>query len=200
MTSVTPMSRTTGYGKANRDLQARARESVLGGISVGQAARPEVAVGEPGQPEHGGAADCADEDLRPHRPQREAEALALAAAVVQQPMMARQPTMAISQVTTSADRAERAAADELEGGIEAGHGRALRLVPDHAANREQAAQRDDERRHADVGDDEALEGADRRTDADPAGQRERPTGTGRPSRCPGCAGTSRPSGWRSSSR
>ena len=32
---------------------------------------------------------------------------------------------------------------------------------------EQAAEGDDERRHADVGDDEALEGADRGAEADP---------------------------------
>ena len=36
----------------------------------------------------------------------------------------------------------------------------LRLVPDKPADRQQAAERDDEGRHADVGDDETLDRAD----------------------------------------
>ena len=59
-----------------------------------------------------------------------------------------------------AERALRPAAEELEHRIEARHGGALRQLPDDAAEREQPAERDDERRDADVGDDEALEAAE----------------------------------------
>ena len=77
-------------------------------------------------------------------------------------MIATQPTTPRTQVSVPADRSLRAAADELEVRVEAGHGRAARQVPDDAADRQQAAEGDDERGHADVGDDEALERADAR--------------------------------------
>ena len=76
--------------------------------------------------------------------------------------IATQPTMPRIQVRVPADRALRPAADELEVRVQARHGGAAREVPDDAADGQQAAEGDDEGRHADVGDDEALERPDRR--------------------------------------
>ena len=61
-------------------------------------------------------------------------------------MIATQPTMPRTQVSVPPMRALRAAADELERRVEAGHGRAAGQVPDEAADRQQAAEGDDERR------------------------------------------------------
>ena len=74
----------------------------------------------------------------------------------------------------SADGALRAAADELEVRVQAGHGGAAREVPDGSADRQQPAQRDDERGHADVGDDEALERPEAGSEADADGQGDEP--------------------------
>src|SRR6185312_10262380 len=65
-----------------------------------------------------------------------------------------------------ADGALGAPTDELEVGVEARHGRATRQVPDDATDRQEPAESDDERWHADVGDDEPLERTDRGTERD----------------------------------
>ena len=76
--------------------------------------------------------------------------------------IARQPTRPRIQVSVPPDGSLGPAADELEGGVEAGDGGATGEVPDDAADRQQPAEGDDERGHADVGDDEALERPDER--------------------------------------
>ena len=78
-------------------------------------------------------------------------------------MTAMQPTMASTQVEVPPIEPWRTAADELEGRSFRPIGRARWTCSQTTPrNDEQPAERDDERRHADVGDDEALERPDRR--------------------------------------
>ena len=88
--------------------------------------------------------------------------------------MARQPTTPMIQVRVSAHGSLGPATDELEVRVQAGHGGAAREVPDGSADRQQPAQRDDERGHADVGDDEALERPEAGSEDDAEGQGDEP--------------------------
>ena len=94
--------------------------------------------------------------------------------------IARQPTAPTIQVSRSADRSLGAAAEQLEVRVEARDGGAAREVPDDPADRQQPAQRDDERGHADVGDDEALERPDRQRRGEAEGQGDETSGRGSP--------------------
>jgi hypothetical protein len=74
----------------------------------------------------------------------------------------------------TADRSQRAAAEELEGVVQAGHRGSARHLPDDTPQRQEPAEGDDERRHADVGDDEALEGPDPDAKSEAQGKGEDP--------------------------
>ena len=89
-------------------------------------------------------------------------------------MMAMHAMMASAQVQSPPSEPVGSAADHAEGAVDAGDRRPLGEHPDDAAEGEQAAERDDEGGHADVGDDEALEAADEDADADPERQRHDP--------------------------
>ena len=87
--------------------------------------------------------------------------------------IATQPMMPSAQVSGPPIEPSPAA-DLLEAGVKARHGRAVGHVIDDAANGQETAKRNDERRNADVGDDEPLETADEGADADPDQQGDDP--------------------------
>src|SRR5450756_90493 len=125
-----------------------------------EALGPHVGVGERGQAQDGSAAHDADHDLGPHRPERESESSSSPAAVEQEHDDRDAADHAQRPGQGAADRANGPPADELEVRVQAGNGGAAGEVPDDPADRQQPSERDDERRHADVGDDEALERPD----------------------------------------
>ncbi len=139
-----------------------------------QPRRQVVAVGEPGEAHEQAARHRRVDDLGPHRSKREPEAPSLAAPIPEQPDDRQAAEHADGPRQRPADRAPSASTQELECGVEAGDRGAVREVPDRAANREQAAQRDHEGRHADVGDDESLDRAHERSQADAERQRDEP--------------------------
>ena len=90
-------------------------------------------------------------------------------------MMATQPMIARTQRQQAADRSLPAAAEQLEGVVQ----RRTTAAPSERYQttpriEQQAAQRDDEGWHADVGDDEALERSDGGTEADAEAERDDP--------------------------
>ena len=152
-------------GEAGRDRAARLRGSgcCSPARTVGQALRPEGVVGErsdtrgpPTQPTTPSSTSAhIGRSGNPYRRRCRRQLIRIAT-------IARQPTTTERPGQGAPDRALGAAADELEVRVQPGHGGAAREVPDRAPDREQPAEGHDERRHADVGDDEALERPDER--------------------------------------
>ena len=124
---------------------------------VASGRRPGVGVGDRDRAEDGGAADDADGDLGPHRPDRESVAAPPAPAGTERVDDRDAGEAADDPAGHLAERARRAAAEQPEGRVQRGDRLALRVPEDEAAPDQQAAEGDDERRDAAVGDDEALE-------------------------------------------
>ena len=73
-----------------------------------------------------------------------------------------------------AERASGTATEQLEVAVHRRQRLSLGVAEDEAAPDQDPAERHDERRHADVGDDEPLDGADPGTEGDPDRQRDDP--------------------------
>ncbi len=90
--------------------------------------------------------------------------------------MAIQAMMPTIQLACRPDGPLGATAHQAEGGIHRRNSLAAGDEPGGTAPDEQAAERDDEGRHVEEGDDRALERADRGADGDAAGKRDDPDG------------------------
>ena len=86
MTSVTPITRMIGHGKPAEIFRPPGGSvmPLLLRVLRGEAGRPVVGVGERDDADDDRAAEDAEQHLGPHRPQREAEPLALATVVDEQ--------------------------------------------------------------------------------------------------------------------
>ena len=173
---------------ARFDLQAARRfgDAPCRGELRGEARRPVVAVGDPDGAEDEPAADHAEQDLGPHRPEGEAELASLPAGVEQQEDDTDADGDAQDPAHGPAERAGRPTAEQHEGGIVRGDRRPAAEDPDDPAEDEQATEGHDERRHADVGDEEALEPADQGAEREARRRGRRSSRSdGRRRSCPG---------------
>ena len=125
---------------------------------------PGIGVDDRGRAEDDEAADDRDHIFRPHRPLRETEPRPPLTAGVEAEHDAGAADRGDHPARGRADRAVRAAAHQREAVVERRDRLARRHPPRGAAPEQLAAERDDESRNAEIGDQRAVKGADRRAD------------------------------------
>src|SRR5262249_48381009 len=117
---------------------------------------------------------AAEKDIRRDRPQRKGEGFTPGASMHQQRDDRGATEQADRPAPGRADRAFRSAAHEAEPRIKRRNGLPTRDPPGAAAPDQKTAERDDEGRHAQIGNDEALQGADEDADYKPHRERDDP--------------------------
>ncbi len=160
----------------NEQAAVRPGDAVGVGIFAGDGDRPGVAVDHADGAEHERATDGGEEILRPHRPLREAKALALLARIDDGGNDCDAGEGADDPAPRRADRTFGAAAHQAKGRV---HGRdraAAGDEPSGAAPDEKATERDDEGGNVEEGDDRAVQRADGSAQQQAGEQREDPRG------------------------
>ena len=137
---------------------------VSGGVVRRHAFGPWIVIDDPGRADRDQTADDRDRRLRPHRPLREAEPRPPLPPGVEAEQDRRANQRAKSPTRHGADGAERAAADQREAVVERRDGLTSRHPPRGAAPEQLAAEGDDEGRNAEIGDEGAVQRADRAAD------------------------------------
>ena len=159
-----------GIGGSRRD-----RDVVVERITLGNLGGPEIGVDHRSRSKRHRGAHQGDEAFRPDRAKREVEAHALPAAVKNAEDDADTGREAERPAPERSDRgAGAAAADQLEGVVHGRHGHAAGDEECEAAEGDQSAQCHDEGRDLAIGDQQAVETADRRAHHDGENDRRDP--------------------------
>ncbi len=121
MAMVTPMRMRIGHGKPDGICRPPGGMAMpfCGGVVVGQALGPVVGVGDGGHADHGQAAEGRQQHLSPDRADREAEPTTLPAVVDEQADDGDAADDGQDPGQRAADRSRRAAAEVLEGLVDA---------------------------------------------------------------------------------
>ena len=148
----------------NEQSAFRHGDIVVGRVFCRHPLRPGIGVDDRGRAEDEEAADDRDDIFGPHRPLRETEPRPPLPSGVQAEHDACAADRGQRPTRRRSDRAMRPPAHQREAVVERGDRLTRRHPPGRAAPEQLPAKGDDEGRNADVGDQRALKGADRRAD------------------------------------
>ena len=137
---------------------------MLFGVARGDALGPRISVHDRGRAGDKQTTDDADQIFGPHRPLREAEARPPLPAGVEAEHDGGAGEQGERPAPQGADRTLRAAAHQGEALVERRDGLARRHPPRRAAPEQLGAEGDDEGGNAEIGDERAVKGADRRAE------------------------------------